>query len=306
MDNGSTDGSPQMVESDYPQVRLIRNSENLGFPKAVNRGIGESTGRYLALVNTDVFVEADSLSKLVAHLEKQPGVAGVGPQLIDRSSHMQYCAGFSPSPASALRQLVGIHAFIGGRSRGVYVRSRFSSKEMNVDWLSGACQVLRKTAIDSVGPMDESHFMYAEDTEYGLRMRDKGWRLQLLPWVRVLHLGGASDKRDDRADPQLLWLSGMFRIAAGRLSRVNYVLFGGLLGAAFYERALMIRCTNFFLRNRLGGVASVREVRAYARTALKLSLRDPKYAAEFCSQLESRRAEGWAKSANNYDESLGG
>ena len=287
IDNGSTDGSIDMVRSVFPSIHLLENAENLGFPKAINQGIKESAGELVVLVNSDIFVSSDSLVNLVRYLDENPEVAAVGPQLIDRHVHLQYSCGFAPSPLTAFKQFIGIHAMFGGRSRGVYARSKSTRKKLYVDWLSAACLVIRMKAINDVGFFDESHFMYAEDTEYGLRLRDNGWKLTLLPWVRVLHLGGASSS--DTSETQLMWLGGMFRVAAGRLSRPAYMLFGVLLGAAFMEKCLLICVAQKLLRRNLGeGVASVRDSRVYSQTAFRLCLRRPEYASIFCTEIEER------------------
>jgi GT2 family glycosyltransferase len=287
VDNGSTDGSIEMVRSSLPSIHLIENTENLGFAKAVNQGIKASSGELVVLVNSDIFMSSNSLVQLVKHLDENPEVAAVGPQLVDRNGHLQYSAGFAPSPLSALKQLIGIHALFGGRSRGVYARSKSTRKVLHVDWLSAACLVIRMETIKVVGMFDESKFMYAEDTEYGLRLSDSGWKLYLLPWVRVLHLGGASSS--NLSETQLLWLGGMFRVAAGRLSRPTYTLFGALLGTAYLERYLLICIANIIMKCDPGeGVVSADESLLYARTAFKLCFRRTDYASVYCKELEER------------------
>lgn len=284
IDNGSTDGSVEMVRTLFPSVHRVENAENIGFPRAVNQGIRGGVGELIALINSDVFISKDSLVELVEYLDENRAVAAVGPQLVDRYGHLQYSAGFAPSPMTALKQIIGIRTMLSGRSQGVYSRSKYTRTKMNVDWLSAACPVIRMKAVDDVGLLDEAHFMYAEDTEYGLRLRDKGWQLHLLPWVRVLHLGGASSSSS--SETKLLWLGGMFRIAAGRLSRPAYTLFGFLLGIAFLQRFLMISVGSKILRRDFSGVVSAHDSWVYALTAFRLGFRRPEYASAFCTDIE--------------------
>lgn len=298
VDNGSADGSAEMVHSDFSQVVLVRNSNNLGFPKAVNQGICVSKGSFIALVNSDIMVPPNAFEEMVSYLKKNPGVAAVGPQLIGRTGHMQYSGGYAPSPVTALMQLIEVQALAGRRSHGLFVRARPSNRPQKVDWLGGACMVIDRRAVDRVGVLDESHFMYAEDLEYGIRLRRAGWQLHLLPWVRVVHYGGASIAGAPEA--RLLWLGGVFRVAAGRLSWPSYFLFGLCLSAAYYSRYFLIRLMrSIALGDRLVSreVAHVDDVRLYGKTALKLSLRNPQHALDFCDELEKSYRKSTAKSS---------
>jgi len=284
VDNGSIDDSVAMVQKQFPEVNLVLNKQNLGFPKAVNQGINESNGVYVILLNSDIMLTPGSLDQLVAYLNDNPEVAAAGPQLVDRSDHLQNSGGFAPSPKSAFRQMIGLQALFGGRSKGVYARSKSTKKAMPVDWLSGASMVLRRSAADEVGLLDDSHFMYAEDTEYGLRLRKQGWQLHLVPWVRVVHYGGASSAAS--SETKLLWLAGMFRVAAGNLSRPAYALFGLFMSLAFLERYLIIGATRILMKRKFKGVAREKELRDYARTSFKLSLKSPDYAKVLSQDLE--------------------
>ncbi|MHB0866077.1 MAG: glycosyltransferase family 2 protein [Thermoleophilia bacterium] len=294
IDNGSTDGSVQMLQSDFPAISLHQNQDNLGFPKAVNLGINASTGWHVALINSDIMVGACSIQEMVSYLRQHPRVAAVAPQLVGRQGHMQYSGGYAPSPVSAFMQLVELQALAGGRSHGLFVRSRPSLRPQAVDWLCAACMVVNRKAIDDAGMLDDSNFMYAEDVEYGIRLRRLGWEMHLLPWLRVVHYGGASS---DAPEMRLMWLGGVFRVAAGRLSRPSYSAFGILLAAAYTFRYLLAR----ILRITPGGkklvhseVVHLQDMRLYGRTALRLALREPGHAAEFCAKLEQgyRRSKG--------------
>jgi len=288
VDNGSTDGSAEMIEQVFPSVRLFRNSENLGFSKASNQGMREAKGEILVLLNSDVMAPPASLQKLEEYLEADPSIAAVGPQLIDGFGHLQYCGGFAPSPITAFRHLVGVQSMMGGYSKGVNVRCKDTGVNREVDWLSGACLLIRREAVDDVGFLEESHFMYAEDTEYGLRLKDKGWKLYLVPSIRVLHYQGASSSTP--ADTPLLWMGGLFRIAAGRLSRAKYALFGLLMSAAFFERYLLVALFRLVSRREAPGVVSNKDARVYAMTAFRLSMHPRSYASEFSRMLIERRS----------------
>lgn len=293
VDNGSTDGSGAMVRSFFPSVRMLENVENLGFPRAVNQGIHVSAGEYVALVNSDIMVTTAGLKQMVEHLDNNDDVAAVGPQLVGRAGHLQYSGGYAPSPLAALHQLVGIQSLLGGYSRALFVRTRYGKRALPVDWLCAACLMVRRQAMDEVGLLDDSHFMYAEDVEFGLRLRRGGWRLHLIPWIRVLHYGGASSAKISEA--KLLWLGGFFRVAANQLPRSAYSIFGVLLSASFLLRMLLLGVLHLAHGHDRGGrseVAAMGDLGLYAWTAFKLGLHEPVFATEYCARLEEscRRA----------------
>ena len=284
VDNGSSDGSQEMVRGDFPEVRLIENRENLGFPKAVNQGIVESRGRYLGIMNSDTLALPGSLKQLVQFLEDNPETGAVGPQLISTDNHLQYSGGYAPSPFSAFNELAGVNLLLGKRSRKLFIRSRSQKAAVSVDWLCAACLVVRRSAVDDAGMFDDTHFMYAEDIEFGLRLRAHGWKLHFLPGVRVIHYGGASSA--GVPETKLMWLGGLFRVAAGRMSRVSYSLFGILLSLAYLERTVLLSTARAMPGLDRRGAAHARDAATYAKTALRLGLKKPEYSVDFSDELE--------------------
>ena len=294
VDNGSSDGSVEMVRKLFPAVRIIENSENLGFPKAVNQGIEASSGDNLALLNSDATVPPRSLAVLSDYLDDNPRVAAAGPQLLGPNGHLQYSGGFAPSPSSALSQLFGVQALFGGRSHGLFVRSRSTKKPMPVDWISGTCLVVKRDAVQDVGMLDDAHFMYAEDLEYGIRLRRANWQLHILPWVHAVHYGGVSTAKIPEA--KLLWLGALFRVAAENLPRRDYMFFGISLSASYWLRYVLLKAAQAVPGHARGGRAEVmtrvNDIGLYAKTAFRLGISDPSRATDFCNNLEGacRRA----------------
>lgn len=288
VDNGSSDGSVKMVQRRFPGVRLIENRENLGFPKAANQGMEVATGRNLALLNSDATVTPGSLETLSHYLDDNAGVAAVSPQLRGRGGHLQYSGGFAPSYATAVSQLAGVQALFGGRSHGLFVRSRSTKKPMPVDWLSGTCLVVKREAVEDVGMLDDGHFMYAEDLEYGLRLHRAGWQLHIVPWVNAVHYGGVSMAKIPEA--KLLWLGALFRVAAEDLSRMEYTTFGLFLSASYLLRFALLKAAGLAPWHARGGreevMTRVNDIGLYARTAFKLGISAPSHAAVFCQKLE--------------------
>jgi hypothetical protein len=196
VDNASTDGAPEVLEQDFPWVRLIRNSANLGFAKANNIGIAASAGKYVCLINSDVKVPADCLRKMQAYMEANPSVGMLGPQMLCPSglvgrSYMRFPTfwrGFCD--ALALRRL-----FPNSRSlTGIMMTDFDNSQTAEVDVLNGWLLMVRREALEQVGLLDERFFMYGEDIDWSYRFQKAGWKRVYFAGARAFHYGGGSSE----------------------------------------------------------------------------------------------------------------
>ena len=284
VDNNSTDGSVEMVREFFPKIKLLVNQSNLGFPKAVNQGIRESTGEFLALVNSDIILAAGQLEGLAKHLISHEHVGAAGPQLISPGGHFQYSGGYAPSVKTALNQFIGIQLLVGARTRSVFVRLK-TSEPLSVDWICGACVLIRSAAVKQTGYFDEAHFMYAEDVDYSLRLKANGWKLYLLPEYRVVHLGGGSSNSEG-SRIKLMWLGGIFRIAAQTLTNKEYILFGIFMSLSFWIRYTLITMMNLLKIRKLLEVADKKDLINYGSAAFRLAFKGRGYATTFCQELE--------------------
>ncbi len=187
VDNASADGSAAMVRVEFPAVRLIVNAENLGFARGNNQGIRVSGGRYVVLLNSDTIVPSGALATLVAFMDAHPTAGAVGPRLLRPDGTPQpYAFGGDPT----LRYLLarGVNRLIFRRPLHDWV----TDAVQEVDWVSGACLMVRRAAMDQVGLLDENIFMYFEDNDWCLRIRQAGWRVVFNPHVAITHIGGQS------------------------------------------------------------------------------------------------------------------
>jgi len=194
VDNASSDGSPESVAKNYPQVRLIRNATNLGFAKANNIGILAATGKYIGLVNSDVKVLPHCLDRLVDYIEKHPDTGMVGPRVIDGENKLQRsCRGF-PTVWNMFCRALALDSFFPGVPvfTGYSLRHWPQDTCRDVDILSGCFWLARRKALDEVGLLDESFFMYGEDMDWCKRFWKGGWKLAFVPSAEAIHYGGAS------------------------------------------------------------------------------------------------------------------
>jgi N-acetylglucosaminyl-diphospho-decaprenol L-rhamnosyltransferase len=192
VDNASTDGSPEMVRSRWPSVRLIALTENVGFARANNIAIRDTYGDLLLLLNSDTVVVPDALDGLITALRTDSHSAAAGPRLIDPQGVPELSFGRMVGPFTEVRQklLVRLHA---RRVRYIapYV-DRMLTRASHPDWVSGACLLVWRQDAEAAGLLDERYFMYLEDVDFCAALRARGRRILFTPEVEIVHLGGRS------------------------------------------------------------------------------------------------------------------
>ncbi len=209
VDNASADGSADMVANEFPEVLLVRNSENVGFAKANNQGIGLAKGKYILLLNSDTIVRPGAIRIMSGYLDSDPGAGGAACKLLNGDGTIQASVGNRPGPMLLLFRLLGASRVISGdrtrrwlaRTFGVLlggtVRSYLTPYKagrtpVEVQSISAACLMLRRESVEQIGGLDEHFFMYLEDMDYCIRLRHAGWKLYYLPEGEIVHLAGAS------------------------------------------------------------------------------------------------------------------
>ncbi len=188
VDNYSRDGSPELVRTAFPWVRLIQNKENLGYARANNIGINASSGEFLLFLNTDTVVPPEALPALVAEIRARTQVGAAGPALVHENGRFQVSFGGSRNFFSE----IGQKFFLNPYYKNVLGHS---TKPRDVRWVSGACLLARRKAVEEAGFFDENFFLYFEDIDLCLRMREKGWKIVFFPSVRITHEGAATTSR---------------------------------------------------------------------------------------------------------------
>lgn len=196
VDNGSSDGSADAVASAFPTVKLIRSNHNLGFGAGNNMALRQSSGKYFLLLNSDAFPRPGALPALVQYLEKNPDVGVVGPRLLNADGSLQISCFRYPSPARAWLENLAISSLFRSHPKIGDYRRWPHDTERAVDWVIGACLLVRREVYEKVGGFDERFFMYAEETDWQARIRDAGWKIGFTPAAEVTHLAGASGKEN--------------------------------------------------------------------------------------------------------------
>ena len=202
VDNASSDGSVEMVRREFPQVWLIANACNRGFTAGNNQALralgfgeeGSQLPRYVLLLNPDAELVGDALETMVAFMDAHLDVGVVGPQLRFPDGRIQSSRRRFPTLATAFLESTVLQQWWPDNpvARRYYVLDRPDDIVQDVDWVVGACMLVRREAILDVGLLDEGFFMYSEELDWCRRIRDRGWRVVYLPTAQVIHHEGQS------------------------------------------------------------------------------------------------------------------
>jgi GT2 family glycosyltransferase len=187
VDNGSTDGTPEAIERELPEVRVLR-APNLGFAHGNNVALRHATGRYVLLMNPDVEIERGTLSRLVAALDERPEVGAAG--VLQRGTDGALLPSIRrfPSPARDLGEALFAPRWpVLRRMQELDLDFDSYSRERPADWVSGAFLIARHEAVARVGPLDERFFLYSEEIDWCYRIRAAGWDIRHLPVMEITH-----------------------------------------------------------------------------------------------------------------------
>ena len=208
VDNGSKDGTPEAVAEHFPDVELIARRDNGGFAVANNEGIRRAHGRHTLILNDDTVILPGALEAMVEFLDANPRTGMVGCRLLDADGHTDASAGGLPEYRMQVASWLGIKRLVPDAAvqrmlrmptlrrlvdavvGGYFVPASSGSEPREVEFLSGACVVVRREVWEQVGLLDERIFLFLEDADICRRAGEAGWRLHYLPGVSIVHLGG--------------------------------------------------------------------------------------------------------------------
>jgi len=208
VDNASSDGSAEMVKREFPRVRLIKNRENLGFARANNLAIRQSSSRFIALLNSDTVVLSGALDKMVAFMKTHPHVDALGPMLLNTDGSLQ------PSTLGSLDNFTFVRfLFIGGDFLIAYLpkllfkkmrkKETYIPQALKVGGVSGACIMMTREAIDKVGLLDEQYFFFMEEVDWFYRLRQLGGVVYYFPEAQIIHHYAQSINQTDNRSKYL-------------------------------------------------------------------------------------------------------
>ena len=210
IDNGSSDNSPELVALNFPEVRLIKNTENLGFAAANNQGISHSRGEIILFLNSETELLPDSLAPLLRHLSDHPEAGIVGPTELHSTGRPYPSISQAPDLLHIfLTHTTLRHRFYRNRwfhpYREKWERAQHQKEPIPVDRVSGATLMIRRQVLDEIGFFDEAYFFYMEETDLCKRTRNAGWQIHFVPGAEIIHCGGTAVVKSGNG---LLSLSG--------------------------------------------------------------------------------------------------
>ena len=253
VDNNSIDGSVDMVRQKFPEVILIANTDNRGFSKANNQAMEIAQGQYVLLLNPDTVVEEDTFQKVVQFMDEHPDAGGLGVRMLDgKGKFLPESKRGLPTPAVAFYKIFGLSRIFPKSKRfGKYHLGYLDEFETNeVDVLSGAFMLMRKTALDKVGLLDEAFFMYGEDIDLSYRIQKGGFKNYYFPETRIIHYKGESTKKSS-VNYVFVFYRAMVIFASKHFSQKNARLFSFLINLAIYFRASLALFSRFVKRSIL-------------------------------------------------------
>lgn len=201
VDNGSSDGSKEMISSRFPGVRLIENDHNLGFAKASNQGIEATRGRYILLLNSDTAILASALDRMVRFMGLHLTVGACGPRILNpdgslnsmgRQRKWLFQPNWSAAADDPLASLLSPFEFRFEQSRR---QGRDPDEIADVDVVSGACLLIRRQVLDQIGLLDEELEIYNEEDDLCRRVQQAGWRICYFPKAEIIHHKGMTTNR---------------------------------------------------------------------------------------------------------------
>lgn len=208
VDNNSTDNSCNVLKNNFPWVKLIVNTKNVGFAKANNQAIQQASGDYILLLNPDTTVEPDSFAKMLEFADNHPKLGGLGVKMVDANgNYLPESKRGIPTPFVAFCKMSGLYKlFPKSDTFNHYYLGALPNDEINeIEILAGACMLLRKTVLDEVGLLDEKYFLYGEDIDISYRILLHGYSNYYLPTTQITHLKGVSTKKNKKESIQAFY-----------------------------------------------------------------------------------------------------
>jgi N-acetylglucosaminyl-diphospho-decaprenol L-rhamnosyltransferase len=194
-DNGSTDGSLQMLSERFPYVKIVQNEGNVGVARGNNQCINNTNGRYIYILNNDTLVNRKAIETMMRFIDEHPDAGAVGGTLLNADGTYQSSSFSFPS----LLEEFLIVSHIGARLNPYFPSQNGPYPGVReVDWISSASILVRREALEEIGLIDEEYFIYSDETDWQYRLWHAGWKVYYLPEVTTIHFGGGSFSPGDK------------------------------------------------------------------------------------------------------------
>jgi GT2 family glycosyltransferase len=258
VDNGSTDGTAEAVQKEYPQVQRIRNSANLGFARASNQALRQAHGRYLVLLNNDTVLLPGAFDNLLGFASRNPRAGILGPKVLNRDGTLQkQCRRSFALPWDLFCYFTGLSALFPRSSFFARYLMTYKGEDETheADAVSGSCLLIRREAMEAIGLLDERFFAYQEDADYCFRARQAGWRVFYVPSAQVVHFGGQGGSRVHPYRSIYEWHRSYFLYYRKNLATRYFFLFNWFYYLGMALKLLLSLAVNVFRPAKFAGSA---------------------------------------------------
>ena len=254
VDNGSQDGTLEMLEASYPQIGLISLGSNEGYTRPMNRGLRSGIGRYLMQLNPDTVIQPGMLDCLLEFMEAHPGVGICTPKVLNRDGTLQrQCRRSAARPWDVLTYFSGLS--------GLFPRSRFFGRYLltymdpdtthEAEAVSGSCMMIRREVVDQIGYLDESFFAYQEDADFCFRARQAGWKIMYVPTASLVHFGGEGGSRSEPYSAILAWHRSYYLYYKKNLAKDYFFLINGMMYLAMGAKLAFSLLINLVRKDKI-------------------------------------------------------
>lgn len=248
VDNNSVDGSVTLIKEKFPQINLIVNKTNTGFSVANNQAIRLAKGEYVLLLNPDTVVQEDTFTKILGFMDAHPEAGGLGVKMLDGQGNFapESKRGL-PTPEVAFYKIFGFSRLFPKSKRfGKYHLSYLSEDQINeIDVMSGAFMLIRKSVLDQIGLLDENFFMYGEDIDLSYRIKKAGYRNYYFPDTQIIHYKGESTKRSS-LNYVVIFYKAMAIFSKKHFSGSHAFWFNAMIHLAIFLKAGLALLSRFF------------------------------------------------------------
>jgi GT2 family glycosyltransferase len=256
VDNGSKDGTADMLGKDFPSVRFVENQENRGYTAPMNQAMRLGRGRYLIQLNPDTLVLPQAIDRLVAFMDAHLQVGICGPKVLNQDLTLQKpCRRGEPTPLAVISYFSGLASlFPKNRRLGQYLMSYLDENQTHtVDGVSGSCMVARRSVAEQVNFLDETFFAYQEDADFCHRVRDCGWQVMYYPEAQIIHFGGQGGSRVQPYRSIYEWHRSYYHYYRKHLAKNYFPVFNWLYYLAMLFKLLLSLFANFLRSGKFAG-----------------------------------------------------
>ncbi len=256
VDNGSSDGSLEMLDNDYPWVHQIRNNHNRGYTLPMNQALRAARGEFLVQLNPDTLPHQRAFNTLHEFMQSNPQAGICTPKVLNRDGSLQMqCRRSAARPWDVITYFSGLNRRFPHNPRfGRYLLTYLPEDETaEVEAVSGSCMVIRRAVVDQIGYLDEAFFAYQEDADFCFRARQAGWKIYYYPHSQITHFGGMGGSRNQPYRGIYEWHRSYYLYYRKHLTRDYFFLVNGLMYLAIAGKLGFSLLKAFFSREKIVG-----------------------------------------------------